>query len=124
VRLQAAHLSGQVPTEAGVAPHLLGRHPTHQALGLGHQVVQVLVGAQAQLAEAVEEGGEVGDGRIAKHLAFASTTAEPFRQMRHQLRKLTHKRLLSQHHGFFNSPSHAFLLLLVDLGADAHEVVG
>src|SRR5262245_41897548 len=44
LRLQPAHLGGDVAAQAGVAAQLPGRDALDQALGLSHQAVQLLAG--------------------------------------------------------------------------------
>ena len=85
------------------------------------QGVQLLVGADVEVAKPAEILGQVGDRRIAEDFALTLACAQPFGQMLDQLGEFGDKRLLGQAHGLLEAGRHACLLLLVDGWIELHR---
>ena len=85
-RLHAGQLRGHLLTQAGVITQCLRLNATHDALGLGNQVVQLFIGAHVELPKPFKEFGQVRNCRIAEDLGLAVVlTGDAFGQMGDQL---------------------------------------
>src|SRR5437868_4889106 len=94
-RLHAAELGGDVLTQGILIPQPLRFHALHDLLSLLDQGIQLGVGTDIELAEAIKEGEQVGNRRVAKYLpCTALIIAQPLTQMGDQLGKLAQKGLL------------------------------
>ena len=83
-RLDDRQLGGDVLTQPLVVAQLLRLDALNNLLGLIDQFVKLCVRAQIQVPKAAEELGQVGDGRVPKHLGLAViVTSQPFSEMRH-----------------------------------------
>ena len=70
-------------------------------MGLADELIQLLVTADIEFAESLEEIGQVLDRRITKRFRLVILLArEPFRQMRNQLGQFGGKRFLGEAYGF------------------------
>ena len=68
------------------------------------EMVELLAGADVQLAEPLEELGQVLDGRVAKDLRLAVFVArQPLGEVRDQLGQFGGERLLGQPHGLIET---------------------
>ena len=85
----------------------------HNSLGLGHQVVKLVVAPHVESAKPLKEVGQVLDGRVAEDLGLSVILAgQSLGEMRHEFRKLVDERFLGQPHSLLEAGRHAGLFLL------------
>jgi len=70
-RLNANKLGGDFLPKSVVVPQLLGLHALHNLLGAINQGVKIGVGMEVEVAELLEELGQIADCQVAKHLPLA-----------------------------------------------------
>jgi len=92
----------------------LGFHAPDDSLGVGHKLVELLTGADVELAEPREEFGEVFQDAVAKDFGLPIILAgEPFGEMTHQLGQLGGECLFGQTHRFIEAVLYPAALLFV-----------
>ena len=81
---------------------VLRRHAAHGTLGPGHQFVELLVAADVQRAEPIEEPVQVLDRRVAEDLlaAVLIRPGDPLREMADQPGEVLEERLFGQADSF------------------------
>ena len=118
------HFRGDVLPQAGIVPQILRLDAADDPLGLADQLIQLLAAADVELAEPLEELGQVLNGTISENLGLAILLArKPLRQVRDQLGQFGGKRLLGQTHGFVETGLHPLALLFVELRVELLQIV-
>ena len=96
----------------------------HHAPGLFDQIIELGIGPNVELLEAVEELHEVVDCRVAEDLAVLAVGAtQALSEMRHQLGQLPDERLLGHLHRFLEAAGNTGTFLLVQARAQFEKVV-
>ena len=102
---------------------VLGLDAGDHTLGIGHQTIELIVRADVELLETLEERQQVRDRRIAENLA-RPIVAQPLGQMTNELTELIRKRLFRQLHGFIETRLHTGAFAVVKLRADSQQILG
>src|SRR5688572_27601420 len=109
--------------EARVLAKLLRLDTADNLLGLGYEVVKLLIRADVEPLEPLKEIAEVRDRRVAEDLRFAVLlAAEPFGKVFHKPGQFVGKGLLREFDGFTESRLHPLALLAVEFRREALEV--
>jgi hypothetical protein len=123
--LHSGELRRNLLAEIRVLSERLWLHSPHDLLGLAHKHVELLAGADIEVAEPLEERSQVFDGRIAEDFRLAIlVTAQALGQVADQPRQLVGKCLLGQLHRFFEPGRYALRFLGVELRAELPQVLG
>ena len=123
--LDSCKLRGDLLADRLAVTQILGGHPTNSSLRLDHQLVELLVAADVQGAESLEEVAQVVDGRVPEDLRRAVLVGarDPLGQVSDHLGELVQERLLGELDRLLEPRPDPLLLLPVKLRRDADQVI-
>jgi hypothetical protein len=110
--------------QPGVVPQILWLDAANDPLSLADELIELLVGTDVQVAEPLEELGQVLHGRVPEDARLAIRLArEPRGEVAYQLGQFGDERFLGQPHGLVEARRHTPALLLVQSGVELLKVV-
>ena len=121
--LDAGKLCRNLLPQRLVVSELLRSDASDYLLAIDDELVELVIRVHVELSEPLEECREVGDGAIPKHFGLSVLlTAEPIRQMVHQIGQFFHKRLFRQLDCFVEPRRDALAFLLIHFRMELLQV--